>query len=226
MTPEQRWTAVDDYVNNRIVAGDAAFDAALDATLAAAARAGLPAIYVSPPQGKLLHLLARSIGARRVLEVGTLAGYSTLWLARALPPEGEVITLEIDAGHAQVAQANFAVAGLAARIDLRLGAALDSLAELQRARVAPFDFVFIDADKPNNPNYYELALRLTRRGGLIVVDNVVRGGAVADAASTDAAVLGTRALFDRLAGDARVSATAIQTVGSKGYDGFVLAIVN
>jgi predicted O-methyltransferase YrrM len=229
MTPEPRWTAVDDYVNGRIVAGDAAFDAALEAALTAATRAGLPAINVSPPQGKLLHLLARAIGARRVLEVGTLAGYSTLWLARALPPEGEVVTLEIDATHAHVAQANFAAAGLAARIDLRLGAALDSLAELERARSAqsaPFDFVFIDADKPNNANYYELALRLARRGGLIVVDNVVRNGAVADAASADASVLGTRALIDRMTGDARVSATAIQTVGSKGYDGFVLAVVN
>ena len=216
------WNSVDTYLCERLVRSDAV----LDETLAASAAAGLPAINVAPNQGKLLHLLARGIGARRILEVGTLGGYSTIWLARALPADGRVITLEIDARHAEVALANFKRAGLAERIELRLGPALDSLAQLEREGGAPFDFVFIDTDKQNNADYFARALKRTRPGGLIVVDNVVRNGAVADAAGTDANVLGVRRLFDMIAGDARVSATAIQTVGSKGYDGLAIAIVN
>ena len=216
------WNSVDTYLCERLVRSDAV----LDETLAASAAAGLPAINVAPNQGKLLHLLARGIGARRILEVGTLGGYSTIWLARALPADGRVVTLEIDAKHAEVARANFARAGLADRIELRLGPALDSLPQLLREAADPFDLVFIDADKPGNAEYFAWALKLTRPGSLIVVDNVVRNGAVADAAGTDANVLGVRRLFDMIAGDARVSATAIQTVGSKGYDGLAIAIVN
>ena len=216
-----QWTAVDAYLCDRLVSSDAALDGALQATAAA----GMPAISVAPNQGKLLHLLARCISARRVLEIGTLGGYSTIWLARALPADGRVVTLEIDAKHAEVARANFARAGLADRIELRLGPALDSLAQLEREGGAPFDFVFIDADKQNNADYFARALKRTRPGGLIVVDNVVRNGAVADAASTDAGVLGTRRLFDLMAAEPRVSATAFQTVGSKGYDGLAIARV-
>ena len=215
------WNSVDTYLCERLVRSDAV----LDETLAASAAAGLPAINVAPNQGKLLHLLARGIGARRILEVGTLGGYSTIWLARALPADGRVVTLEIDAKHAEVARANFARAGLADRIELRLGPALDSLPQLLREAADPFDLVFIDADKPGNAEYFAWALKLTRPGSLIVVDNVVRNGAVADAASTDAGVLGTWRLFDLMAAEPRVSATAFQTVGSKGYDGLAIARV-
>lgn len=221
----QTWTAVDQYFAERLLGEDRVLAAALAANRAA----GLPAIDVSALQGRLLALLARAIGARRVLEVGTLGGYSTLCLARAVPPDGTVVTLELDARHAAVARANFAQAtaqgATLPTIDLREGPALDSLAALRRAGGALFDLAFIDADKPNNPGYFEHALALTRRGGLIVVDNVVRNGAVAEASSADAAVRGTRALMDLLAAEPRVEATAIQTVGDKGYDGFVLAWV-
>lgn len=215
------WSWVDAYLCDRLVHADAALDDALRASAAA----GLPAISVAPNQGKLLHLLARGIGARRILEVGTLGGYSTIWLARAVG-DGRVITLEIDARHAAVAVANFERAGLSDRIDLRLGPALDTLPRLEREGAGPFDFVFIDADKQNNADYFAWALKLTRPGSLIVVDNVVRNGAVADAASTDADVLGTRRLFDLMASETRVSATAFQTVGVKGYDGLAIALVN
>jgi predicted O-methyltransferase YrrM len=218
---EALWQAVDRYLGDRLV-GD---DPALAAALAAGVAAGLPQIQVSPPLGKLLHLLARSIEARTILEIGTLAGYSTLWLARALPSGGRLITLEIDPRHAEVARANLARAGVADAVEVRVGAALETLPVLAAEIGTPFDFVFIDADKPNIPEYFEWSLRMTRHGGLIVVDNVVRDGEVADEDSEDASVRGVRRLFDRLRDEPRVSATAVQTVGSKGYDGFALALV-
>lgn len=200
-------------------------DPVLEESLAAARAAGLPEIQVAPNQGRLLHLLARACGARRVLEIGTLGGYSAIWLARALPADGRLVTLELDPKHAEVARANLARAGLAARADVRVGPALDSLAALAAAGGEPFDFVFVDADKPAMPEYAEWALRLARPGALLVFDNVVREGAVADAASTDPAVLGVRRTLERLGADARVDVTVLQTVGSKGWDGLALARV-
>lgn len=217
----ESWAAVDDYLAATLVQGDAA----LAAALADSAAAGLPEISVTPSQGKLLHLLARAQGATRILEVGTLGGYSTIWLARALPPGGRLVTLEVDPKHAAVAQANLDRAGVADVVEIRLGPALDTLPKLASEAPAPFDFIFIDADKPSNPDYFAWALRLTRRGSLIVVDNVIRNGAVVDAASTDPAVQGVRRLNELMAAEPRVSATAIQTVGGKGYDGFALALV-
>lgn len=216
----QDWSAVDSYISARLVGADAP----LEAALAANAAAGLPAIDVSPPQGKLLHILARSIGARRILEVGALGGYSTIWLARALPEGGRLVTLELEQKHADVAAANLAYAGLAERVDIRVGPALDTLPALVAEAAGPFDLVFIDADKPNNANYFAFALRLARPGSLIIVDNVVRDGSVL--AGADANAAGARALFDALAAEPRVTATAVQTVGSKGWDGFAIAIVN
>ncbi len=218
---QDRWNAVDAYINARLVADDV-----LDGVLAANAAGGLPAIDVSPSQGKLLHLIARMMGARRVLEIGTLGGYSTIWLARALPQDGTVVTLEAEPAHAEVARANFARARVADRIDLRLGAALDSLAALAAEGAEPFDLVFIDADKPNNPHYLAWALRLARPGTVIIGDNVVREGEVLDAASRDPSVEGVRRFFDMLSAEPRLSATAIQTVGSKGWDGLSFAIVD
>jgi predicted O-methyltransferase YrrM len=215
------WTAVDDYVTGLLVPADAA----LDAALAASEAAGLPAIQVSPAQGKLLYLLARIHGARSILEIGTLGGYSTIWLARALPPGGSVITLEAEPLHADVARANVARAGLAELVEVRLGQALETLPTLVGDRRGPFDLIFIDADKPNIPAYFDWALRLSRRGTVIIVDNVVRDGALADAASDDPSVLGVRRLMAQLAAEPRVSATVIQTVGTKGYDGFAIALV-
>jgi predicted O-methyltransferase YrrM len=197
----------------------------LEAALAASAAAGLPAINVSPVQGKLLHLLARAIGARNVLEIGTLGGYSTIWLARALPDGGRLISLEADARHAEVARANIARAGLQAEVEVRLGMALDTLPELAAEGREPFDFVFIDADKPNNAAYFDWALKFSRPGSIIVVDNVVRDGDVIDADSDSSTVQGVRRLLERIAAEPRVSATAIQTVGAKGYDGFAIALV-
>jgi predicted O-methyltransferase YrrM len=220
MNPEL-WTTVDRYLTDRLVPPDPA----LDAALAACTAADLPSINVTPNQGKLLHLMARMVGARSILEVGTLGGYSTIWLARALPAGGRLVTLEIDPRHAEVARANLARAGLTAVVEQRLGPALETLPKLLAEDRGPFDFVFIDADKQNNPAYFDWALQVTRPGSLIVVDNVVRKGAVADPADADPAVRGTRHLFDRLAAEPRVSATAIQTVGSKGYDGFAVALV-
>ena len=216
---ENLWAAVDRYIDDVLVAPDEA----LSAALAASARAGLPPIAVSPSQGKLLHLMARAQSARRILEIGTLGGYSTIWLARALPEDGKLITLEADSKHAEIAGANIARAGLDRRVDLKLGEALKTLPLL--AAEAPFDFTFIDADKPNNANYFSWALKLSRRGSLIVVDNVVRDGEIVKASSRDPGVMGVRRLFDLIAAEPRVSATAIQTVGSKGYDGLVLALV-
>jgi predicted O-methyltransferase YrrM len=189
------------------------------------AAAHLPAINVAPNQGKLLQLLARAQGARNILEVGTLGGYSTIWLARALPPGGRLVTLEIDPRYAEVARANVLRAGLAEVVEVRVGRAVESLAQLEAEGRGPFDLVFIDADKPSNPDYFRWALRLSRRGSVIIVDNVVRGGAVADGASEDPRVRGVRELNDLIASEPRVSATAVQTVGSKGYDGFALILV-
>lgn len=220
MTHEQ-WKTVDEYLTDTLLDTDAALEDALRAS----AEAGLPPINVAPNQGKLLHLLVRAQGARRVLEIGTLGGYSTIWMARALPDDGAVVTLEIDAGHAEVANANFARAGVAHMIELRLGRAIDTLPALAAEGHGPFDFVFIDADKPGNPDYFRWALELSRPGTMIVVDNVVRNGAVADPGD-DPTVEGTRRVLELMGSDPRVDATAVQTVGIKGYDGFSLAIVN
>jgi predicted O-methyltransferase YrrM len=218
---EQLWTDVDRYLAHLVIQPDAALNAALDASVAA----GLPPIAVSPNLGKLLHLLARLIGARSILEIGTLGGYSTIWLARAIPPGGRVVTLEVDSHHADVARANFVRAGVTDRIDLRLASALETLPQLAAEKRDAFDLIFIDADKPNIPAYFTWALQLARRGSAIIVDNVIRDGAVIDAASEDASVQGVRRFNDMLAAEPRVSATSIQTVGCKGYDGFALALV-
>jgi predicted O-methyltransferase YrrM len=213
------WDAVDAYIDGLLVGPDDALDAALRSSQAA----GLPRINVSPPQGKLLHLLARAAGARRILEIGTLGGYSAIWLGRTLPPGGKLLTLEIDAKHADVARANFERAGLAAVIEVRVGPALETLPLL--ASEDPFDFVFIDADKPGYPDYFAWSLRLSRPGTLIVADNVVRDGAVIDAASDDANVQGVRRMTKIVAAEPRVTSTAIQVVGTKGYDGLLIALV-
>jgi predicted O-methyltransferase YrrM len=218
---DPRWTDVDRYVSDRLAPADAALEAAVRASEAA----GLPAIQVSAPQGRMLHVLARAVGARRILEIGTLGGYSTIWLARALPPDGALVTLEAEPRHAEVALANLLRAGVAHQVELRLGLALESLQRLEQERVAPFDLVFIDADKPNIPAYFDWALRLSRPGALILVDNVVRDGELANAASADPAVRGVRALVEQLAAERRVAATVVQTVGGKGYDGFAMAVV-
>ena len=222
---EAQWTAVDRYIEEKLIATDTSLTAALAATLAANAEARLPAIDVAPNQGKMLHLFARMQQASRILEIGTLGGYSTIWLAKALPANGTLITLEFDARHAHVAQTNIAKANLLASVEIRLGPAADSLQQLHREGTEPFDMIFIDADKPNNPVYLDLALKLARAGTLIVCDNVIREGELANAASTDPAVRGTRRMFDLLADNPRLTATAIQTVGQKGYDGFALALV-
>lgn len=216
---QEQWTAVDRYITDTLLSPDAALQAALKAS----ADAGLPSINVTPNQGKLLQLLAQARGARNILEIGTLGGYSTIWLARALPPGGQLITLESEPKHAEVARANIARASLADVVELRLGPALETLPQL--AGRGPFDFIFIDADKANYPSYFNWALRLSRRDTLIVADNVVRKGAVIDAASDDPNVQGVRRFHELVASEPRVSATAIQTVGSKGYDGFTLMIV-
>ena len=220
MTQEQ-WTAVDRYLTDQLLPPDLALDAALQASVAA----GLPPINVSPTQGKLLHLLARMQQARNILEIGTLGGYSTIWLARALPAGGRLITLAAAPKHAAVARANLVRAGLAEVVELRLGRALDTLPQLVAEGCGPFDLIFIDADKPGYPDYFAWALKLTRRGSLIIADNVVRQGAVIDPASPDPNVQGVRRLHELIAAEPRVSATAIQTVGSKGYDGFAIALV-
>ncbi|WP_437290853.1 O-methyltransferase [Sorangium sp. So ce406] len=218
---QEQWSAVDRYITDLLVPADAALDGALEASAAA----DLPAINVAPNQGKLLHLLARIQGARAILEIGTLGGYSTIWLARALPAGGRLITLESNPKHAEVARANLERAGLADVVELRLGRALDTLPALAAEGRGPFDFIFIDADKPSNPDYFAWALKLSRRGSVIVIDNVVRKGAVVDPESADPNVQGARRLTELLAVEPRVSATAIQTVGSKGYDGFAIALV-
>jgi predicted O-methyltransferase YrrM len=216
-----RWTAVERYVMDQLFERDAA----LDAALASSAAARLPAINLPPPHAKLLALVARAQGATRILEIGTLGGYSAIWLARALPAGGRLISLEIDPGHAAIARDNLARAGVSDVVEIRIGAALDLLPELDAAREGPFDLIFIDADKANIPEYFRWSLRLSRVGTLIVVDNVVRDGALIDEASADGAVRGVRRLHEVIAADPRVSATTIQTVGSKGYDGFLVALV-
>ena len=216
---QDTWTAVDEYITGELIPADAA----LEATQRAAGDAGLPPISVSAPQGRLLHLLARIAGARRILEIGTLAGYSTIWLARALPPGGTLVSLEFDANHAAVARANLDRAGLSAVVDVRVGRAIDLLPDLNASN--PFDFVFIDADKPSTPEYFEWAVKLTRKGGVIVVDNVVRSGKVVDTSGKDGDVEGMRRFLAALAREPRAAGTVIQTVGTKGYDGFALVVV-
>jgi predicted O-methyltransferase YrrM len=212
-----RWAEVDRYLTDRLIADDPALEAAIEASTAA----GLPPHEVAPNQGKLLELLARAAGATRVLELGTLGGYSTICLARALPPGGSLITLESVPEYAEVARANIERAGLSAAVEVRVGPALETLPQLR----GPFDLIFIDADKQDNPEYIEWALRLSRPGTLILADNVVRGGAVIDPGSDDPSVHGVRRFVEMVADEPRLSATAIQTVGSKGWDGFVLALV-
>ncbi|MDQ0832276.1 putative O-methyltransferase YrrM [Streptomyces achromogenes] len=219
---QQTWTAVDAYFNDLLVEEDDALRAAGEGSEAA----GLPPHQVAPNQGKLLHLIARLRGARTILEIGTLGGYSTLWLARALPEDGRLVTLESDERHARTAAANIARAGCGGVVDLRVGKASDTL-PLLAAELGDegFDLVFIDADKPSNPLYLEWALRLTRPGSVIVGDNVVREGAVTDAASSDPRVQGVRTFTELISRHPKLTATAVQTVGEKGYDGFVLALV-
>ncbi|MDT9698495.1 O-methyltransferase [Streptomyces sp. P17] len=221
MSESQLWDAVDDYFTTHLSPDDEALQAALRDSEAAE----LPHVAVTAPQGKLLHLLAVTQGARNILEIGTLGGYSTIWLARALPADGRLVSLEYSPKHAEVAARNIARAGLEKLVDVRVGPALDSLPHLADENQAPFDLVFIDADKANNIHYVEWALKLTSAGSLIIVDNVVRGGRVADADSTAADVRGTRAAIELIGSHPRLSGTAIQTVGSKGYDGFALARV-
>ncbi|MBR2174009.1 O-methyltransferase [Sphingopyxis sp.] len=215
----ERWQAVDEYIAEKLLGADDA----LATTLANNAEQGLPPIDVSAAQGKMLFLLAQMAGAKRILEVGTLGGYSTIWLARALPEGGSLVTLELEAHHARVAHANLERAGLAGKVDIRVGPAVESLAAMTGEE--PFDFAFIDADKQSNALYVAEAIRLGRPGTMIIVDNVVREGGVLEADSDDERIIGTRALFDMLAANSRLDATAIQTVGAKKWDGFVLARV-
>jgi len=218
---QEMWTAVDEYINAFLVPSDAV----LDAALASSAAAGLPTIQVSPPQGKMLHILARLVGARNILEIGTLGGYSTIWMARALPPGGKLLTLEASEKHAEVARGNFARAGLNNSIELRLGKGLDLLPRVSEERRGPFDLIFLDANKSDMAEYFDWAVRLSRPGSVIVADNSISRGRVLDAASEDPDVQGTRRFHERVASDPRVSATEIQTVGAKGWDGFTLIAV-
>ncbi|MFD7609582.1 O-methyltransferase [Streptomyces sp. NPDC059828] len=218
---DSQWNAVDAYFTEHLSPNDEALSAAVDASRVA----GLPDIAVAANQGKLLHLLAAAQGARKILEIGTLGGYSTIWLGRALPADGRLVSLEYNPGNADVARANISRAGLDKIVEVRTGAALDSLARLEGEGAGPFDFFFIDADKVNNPNYVEWAVKLGRPGSLIVVDNVVRGGEVADGSSEDEAVRATRRMVELVGEHPRLSATAVQTVGARGYDGFLLARV-
>ena len=219
---KETWTQVDRYMEGQLLGPDPVLEAALRDSDAA----GLPSIHVSPSQGKLLQLLAQSMNARRILEIGTLAGYSTICLARALPPEGRLISLEYEQRHAAVARANIARAGLARIAEVRVGPALEQLPRLRAEGQDPFDLIFIDADKQGYPDYFAWALRLARRGTLIIADNVVRNGEVINANSSNAGVPGVRRFIELVASEPRVSATVVQTVGSKGYDGFLIARVN
>ena len=218
---QELWAAVDEFICGHFVPGDEA----LEGALAASEAAGLPAIQVTPNVGKFLQILAQSIGARRILEIGALAGYSTIWLARGLAPGGRLVTLEVDPKHAEIARANLARAGLADVVELKFGRAIDALPRLQTEGVGPFDLVFIDADKPSTADYFDWAVRLGRPGTLIVVDNMVRGGAVLEEQTEDASVRGARRFYERAAADKRVSCTAIQMVSGKGYDGVAIARV-
>lgn len=218
---EDVWSDVDRYFAEMFIPADPVLDAALQTD----ARSALPEHDVSPSQGKMLWLLAKMMGARRILEIGTLAGYSTIWLARALPADGRLITLEVNERHAQVAQRNLANAGLADIVSVRVGSALETLPQLVAEGQEPFDLIFIDADKLNNTEYFQWSLQLSRPGTLMIADNVVRDGAVVDGTSDDPSVIGVRRFCEAVANEPRVSATAIQTVGSKGYDGFALLLV-
>jgi predicted O-methyltransferase YrrM len=218
---EDRWTEVDRYFSDRLIPSDPILESALEASAAA----GLPAIAVSPNQGKLLQMLAQIVGARSILEIGTLGGYSTIWLARALPAGGRLITLELDPKHAEVAKQNVSRAGLGELVDVRVGDALKTLPKISGERRGPFDLIFIDADKQHIPEYFEWALKLSRSGTLIIVDNVVRDGGVIDADSTDPSIQGVRRFIELLRAKSDVSGTAIQTVGIKGYDGFAIMLV-
>ena len=218
---EKKWQDVDHYFCDQLLTEDPVLASALESSEVA----GLPPIAVAPNQGKLLQLLAEMIGARSILEIGTLGGYSTIWLARALPRDGRVVTLEVDPKHADVARKNFVRGGLANMIEIRLGSALDTLPKLSEEQRGPFDVVFIDADKENIPAYFDWAIKLTRPGSLIVVDNVVRDGEVVNAKSKDPNIHGVRRFVDQLSKDSRVTGTAIQTVGTKGYDGFAIVRV-
>ena len=217
----QTWNDVDGYIAQTMIAPDPV----LDEALAGSERAGLPAISVSPPQGKLLHLIAKAVGARNILEIGTLGGYSGIWLARSLPPGGKLITLEVNEEYAKIARGNFARAGVGSQVDIRVAPALTTLAELAQSHSAQFDLTFIDADKVSYPEYMEYAIALTRVGGVILADNVVREGAVVEASSTDAAVQAVRRMNESVSRDPRISATIIQTVGVKGYDGLLVGLV-
>jgi predicted O-methyltransferase YrrM len=219
--PSEAWDRVERYLDSALIGSDDDLERAAHQS----DRAGLPQIAVSPNQGKLLHLLARSIGARRILEIGTLGGYSTIWLARAVAPDGSLVSLERDPRHAEVATANLTDAGLAATAQVRVGPALDSLEALGSEGGPPFDMVFIDADKRSSPEYLDWALRLSRPGALVVLDNVVRRGQVVDAASDDPDVIGIRRAIEAMGSDPRIDATTVQTVGSKGWDGFALGLV-
>jgi len=218
---QDQWNAVEGYTTNLL----AQPDTQLVEAIAASVKAGLPAIQVSPVEGKLLMILAQAVGATRILEIGTLGGYSTIWLARALPRAGRLITLEADPKHADVARTNIANAGLADKVEIRLGLALDNLPKLAAEQCGPFDLAFIDADKQNTWKYFDWAVKLSRSGSLIVVDNVVRHGELVNASSEDSNVRGMRRFCEQVADDRRVSASVIQTVGSKGYDGFAIAVV-
>ncbi|RAV19392.1 O-methyltransferase [Paenibacillus contaminans] len=222
MNPRSTWEKVDEYITERLIPQDDV----LESVLAANQQARLPAYDVTPAQGKLLHLLVRMQGAKRIMEIGTLGAYSTIWLARALPSDGHIVTLELDPFHAQVARSNIALAGMNDKIELRVGDALEQLARMAEEGVEPFDFIFIDADKPNNPKYLKWALHFSHPGTVILGDNVIREGEVVNESSQDPRVNGVRRFYDLLAEEPRIEATAIQTVGSKGYDGFVLGIVN
>ena len=219
--PEKQWSNVDSYITGLFISPDAALEAALQDS----ADAGLPSINVTPNQGKLLMLLAQAMGAKQILEIGTLGGYSTIWLARALPTDGRLITLEFEAKHAHVATKNIARAGLSHLVELRQGRALDSMKQLVAEKHAPFDLIFIDADKQGYADYFQWAMKLSRRGTLMIADNVVRKGEVVNPDSSDANVQGIRKFNEAVAAEKRVSATAIQTVGSKGYDGLAFAVV-
>ena len=218
---KELWTAVDQYICGQLVPADPVLDQVLESSAAA----GLPPIAVTPNLGKLLYLLARIQGARKILEIGTLAGYSTIWLARALPPGGRLITLEADPKHAEISRNNIAKAGLSQMVEVRLGDALEALPKLQAENCGPFDLIFVDAEKRDNPDYFVWSLKLSRPGTILVFDNVVRDGAVIDPSNTTPSVEGIRRFNELVAAEPRVTGTAIQTVGSKGYDGFAVLLV-
>jgi predicted O-methyltransferase YrrM len=220
-TQDETWIAIDDYIAENVLDDDPA----LEAALAASEADGLPPIQVAPLQGKLLMMLAAAMGARKILEVGTLGGYSTIWLARGLADGGKLVTLDMNADYAEVARRNIANAGLADRVEVRIGKALDTLPQLKAERAGPFDLIFIDADKPSTPDYFDWAVSLSRKGSLIVVDNVVREGAILAGQSENKHVKGLRDFFARAGADPRVTATAVQTVGTKGHDGLAIALV-